>query len=61
MPFIASSEASVAPAGPLPMMPAVLIAVLIVTRILVYDPAANKELSVFFFPASQSKSGWDGD
>jgi hypothetical protein len=54
MPFIASSEASVAPDGPLPMMPTVLIGVLIVIRILVYGLATDGKLYAFFFQARQS-------
>jgi hypothetical protein len=42
-----SSEASVAPAGPLPMMPTVLMVVLIITRILVYGPVAKKNYLLF--------------
>jgi hypothetical protein len=53
-----SSEASVAPAGPLPMMPTVLMVVLIKTGILVYDPVVNKKLSAFSGPASQSENGF---
>jgi hypothetical protein len=47
MPFIASSDASVAPDGPLPMMPTVLMVVLI-NRNWFYGPAANAGLSARF-------------
>jgi hypothetical protein len=55
--FIASNEASVAPAGPLPMIPTVLMGVLIRIRILVYDLATNGKLIAFFLRPSQSKTG----
>jgi hypothetical protein len=57
MPCIASSEASVAPAGPLPMIPTFLIVVLIMTTILVYDLGTKGKLSAFSHQASQSQSG----
>jgi len=44
MPFIASSDASVAPDGPLPMMPTVSIAVLI-SRNWFYGPVTKAGLS----------------
>jgi hypothetical protein len=44
MPFIASKEPSVAPEGPLPTIPTVLIAVLIVVKDLVYGLVTNLQV-----------------
>jgi hypothetical protein len=52
MPLSASSDASVAPAGPLPMIPTVLIGVLIMIKTLVYD--WQRMRNIRFFPAGKS-------
>jgi hypothetical protein len=55
MPFIASSEARVAPDGPLPMMPTVLMDVLII-RNGFYGLVTNAELFARFDNAVNIKS-----
>jgi hypothetical protein len=55
MPFIASSDASVAPDGPLPMIPTVLIAVLI-NRNWFHGLVTNAELFARFIRSVNIKS-----
>jgi hypothetical protein len=56
MPRIASSDASVAPAGPLPIMPTVLMEVLIRIGNWFFSRATNGKLIAFFCRPSQFKS-----